>query len=88
MPLSELELEDVRDEDDGKEHVDDIVGTDGRFCEECNCDGIHEPCLEHLKPRLRVPRRSHDVAVECNLSLVPRAKWFIKIGEGSTETAS
>ena len=74
MPLSVLELEDSRGKDDGKEHVEDIVGTDGRFGKGCNCDDVHEPCLEHLEPRPRVPWRSHAVAVEFNFSLVPRAK--------------
>ena len=74
MPLSVLKLEDARGEDDSKEHVEDIVGTDGRFGEGCNYNGVHEPCLEHLEPRLRVPRHFHAVAVEFNFSLVPRAK--------------
>ena len=47
VPLSVFELEDARGKDDDKEHVKDIVGTDGRFGEGYDCNGVHEPRLEH-----------------------------------------
>ena len=74
VPLSVFKLEDAHGEDDDKEYAGDTVGTDGRFREECDCDGVYEPRLEHLEPRLQVPWSCHAVVVEFNFSLVPRAK--------------
>ena len=52
VPFSVFELEDARGKDDREEHVEDIAGTDGRCGEICNCDGVHEPHLEHLESQL------------------------------------
>ena len=63
MPLRVFELEDTRGQDDGKEHVEDGVGTDGCLGEGRNGDGVHEPRLEHLETCLRIPRRLHAIAI-------------------------
>ena len=52
VPLSVFKLEDARGKDDVKEHVEDIVGTDWRCGETRDCNGVHEPRLEHLESRL------------------------------------
>ena len=74
VPLSVFELEDARGKDTGKEHVEDIVGTDGCCGEGYDCDAVHEQRLEHLESQLRVTWRFHAVAVEFNFSLLSRAK--------------
>ena len=74
MSLSVFKLEDARGENDGKEHVEDIVGTGGRSGKGCDCDDVKELHREHLESRQWVSWRFHAVAVEFNFSLVSRAK--------------
>ena len=49
MPLGVFELEDTRGQDDGKEHVEDVVGTDGCLGEGRDSDDVHELCVKHLE---------------------------------------